>query len=93
MFKATAADPKDAGGAASTEGLSGKQVKKQARALARKAIFVEGAEQIIRLRVPKEHIMKAYYSEELDALVALTPPLPTLPLLSPMGEFSPGVIR
>ncbi len=73
MYKATAADPKDAAAAASTEGLSGKQVKKQARAAARKAVFVEGAEQLMRVRVPSGHILKAYYVEELDALVCPTP--------------------
>lgn len=69
MFKATAADAKDTGTAASTEGLSGKQVKKQARAAAKKAIFVEGAEQLIRVRIPKAYVMKAYYSEDFDSLV------------------------
>ena len=64
--KAADADVKEA----KPEGMSGKQAKRQAKAAARQSIYVEGAEQIVRISMPSKGFLKAHYIEEFDALVS-----------------------
>lgn len=54
------------------EGLSGKQAKRQAKAAAKQSIYVEGAEQIVRIAMPATSFLKAHYMEEFEALVQLS---------------------
>lgn len=51
------------------EGMSGKQAKRQAKAAAKQSIYVEGAEQIVRIAMPSNGFLKAHYMEDFEALV------------------------
>ena len=53
------------------EGVSGKQAKRQAKAAAKQSIYVEGAEQIVRIALPSKSFLKAHYMEDFEALVSI----------------------
>lgn len=67
LYQARAASPESK--EPRPEGVSGKQAKKQAKAAARQSVYVEGAEEIVRVSMPSKSFLKAHYMEDFDALV------------------------
>ena len=67
IFQAKAADAESKD--ARPEGMSGKQAKRHAKAAVKQSIYVEGAEQIIRMAMPSTGFLKAHYMDDFESLV------------------------